>query len=325
MSYTTWNKEELIKEIERLNRLNEALMNEKDQEIKLDYAWAGHLGNWYWDYQTNIVTFNDLKVKALGFNMDEVPKPIGFEFFTERIHKDDYDYVMQNMRDHLYGKINAYDVEYRIKTKQGDYKYYHDIGKVTKRNLEGKPLFLAGIVFDITERRLALQKLEHMNKILEKQSSTDALTQLLNHRALYDKLHEINQKRHQNPAVLAMMDLDDFKMINDTYGHLVGDEVLFETAQILKKYTHNNDFVGRYGGEEFLMVIADPNIDQVKTKLENIRKAIEKHFKDKNLNVTMSIGFAEKQKDMINTWIQRADQALYKAKEEGKNIVVEAI
>lgn len=325
MSYQAWKKEDLIQEIERLKRLNEVLMDEKDQEIKLDYAWAVHLGNWYWDYATNVVTFNDLKVKTLGFNMDEVPSPIGFEFFTERIHKDDYDYVMQNMRDHLYGKINAYDVEYRIQAKDGSYKYYHDLGKVTKRDSNGKPLFLAGIVFDITERRLALQELERMNKILEKQSSTDSLTKLLNHRALYDKLNEIQRSKHDNNAILSMMDLDGFKNINDTYGHLVGDEVLSDTAKILEKHAKNPDFVGRYGGEEFLMVMIGKTKEECNILLENIRKEIVDHFKKKNLEITISIGYTIKQKESINEWIKRADQALYHAKKNGKNRVVEGI
>jgi diguanylate cyclase (GGDEF)-like protein/PAS domain S-box-containing protein len=325
MSYQAWNKKDLISEIERLKRLNEVLLDEKDQEIKLDYAWAGHLGNWYWDYVTNVVTFNDLKVMALGFQIDEVPSPIGFEFFTERIHKDDYDYVMQNMRDHLYGKINAYDVEYRIQAKDGSYKYYHDLGKVTKRDSNGKPLFLAGIVFDITERRLALQELERMNKILEKQSSTDSLTKLLNHRALYDKLNEIQRSKHDNNAILSMMDLDDFKNINDTYGHLVGDEVLSDTAKILEKHAKNPDFVGRYGGEEFLMVMIGKTKEECNILLENIRKEIVDHFKKKNLEITISIGYTIKQKESINEWIKRADQALYHANKNGKNRVVEGI
>lgn len=325
MSYQAWKKEDLIQEIERLKRLNEVLMDEKDQEIKLDYAWAGHLGNWYWDYATNVVTFNDLKVKTLGFNMDEVPSPIGFEFFTERIHKDDYDHVMQNMRDHLYGKINAYDVEYRIQAKDGSYKYYHDLGKVTKRDKDGKPLFLAGIVFDITERRLVLQELERMNKILEKQSSTDSLTKLLNHRALYDKLYEIQKHKHDKTMILSMMDLDDFRNINDTFGHLVGDDVLSDTAEILRKHTKNNDFVGRYGGEEFLMVMLGKTKEECNIELESIRKEIESHFKKRNLPMTISIGYAMKQKESINEWIKRADQALYQAKKQGKNRVVEGI
>jgi diguanylate cyclase (GGDEF)-like protein/PAS domain S-box-containing protein len=324
VSYQSWNKEDLIQEIERLKRLNEVLMDEKDQEIKLDYAWAGHLGNWYWDYETNVVTFNDLKVEALGYDISEVPRPVGFQFFTERIHKDDYDYVMQNMRDHLYGKINAYDVEYRIQAKNGDYKYYHDIGKVTKRDENGKPLFLAGIVFDITERRIALQKLEKLNKTLEKLSSTDSLTKLLNHRALYDKLHEIYEQKNNKIMTLAMMDLDDFKKINDTYGHLVGDEVLLETAEILKEYTSKLDFVGRYGGEEFLMVQIGKTSEESKIIFENIRKAVEDHFHKKKLPMTITIGFKLKQNESINDWIKRADEALYQAKRNGKNQVVEA-
>ena len=140
-------------ELEEKTRLLDQLKREQKEEETLKFSWTGNLGHWYWDVKSNHVTFNELKIKALGFEPDEVPENIGFEFFTERLHPDDYEPVMQNMRDHLAGRTPVYETEYRIRTKGGAWKYFYDRGSITRRSEEGAPLLVAGIVFDITERK----------------------------------------------------------------------------------------------------------------------------------------------------------------------------
>ncbi len=153
MDYTNLSKEELIIEIQSKDRFIEQYKQEKEQELDLSFAWTGNLGHWYWDVKENIVRFNKKKATALGYTEDEIPENVGFEWFTEKLHPDDYEPVMQNMRDHLHNKSEAYEVEYRIRAKSGDWKWYYDRGTVTKRTSNGTPLFLAGIVFDITEKK----------------------------------------------------------------------------------------------------------------------------------------------------------------------------
>lgn len=324
MDYNAMTKAELINEISRLTRLNEAMKYDIDHEVNLDYAWTGHLGNWYWDYPTNIVEFNDLKVTNLGYNIEEILSPIGFQFFTDKIHPEDYEQVMQNMRKHLLGKTPAYDVEYRIQSKTGDYKYYHDIGRVTKRDESGKPLFLAGVVFDITEKRVMLEELRKMNENLAIESSNDALTRILNHRGLYEQLQKLYQEKEAYQSLsIAMMDLDDFKNVNDMFGHLKGDEVLRSTATILKKYEGVSVTVGRYGGEEFLMIFKNKTKENVLRILEEVREDIESYFKKTKYKTTISIGYAHYKSEKIDKWLNRADSALYEAKRQGKNSVKE--
>ena len=156
--YENFTREELIEQLQTKDRLLEAWAREREEEETLKFAWTGNLGHWYWDVQANQVAFNPLKATNLGYKKSEIPKNCGYEFFTDKLHPEDFEPVMQNMRDHLYGKISVYEVEYRIQTKNGEWKWYYDRGKVTKRDAEGKPLFLAGIVFDISERKSMQEK-----------------------------------------------------------------------------------------------------------------------------------------------------------------------
>ena len=168
MDYSLLTREELIGKLEEKEILVSQLLLEREQETRLDYAWNGNLGAWYWNVRTDTVTFNPLKATTLGYSPEELPQDIGFSFFTEKLHPDDYQKVMQSMLDHLQGNSPVYEVEYRIQAKDGSYKWYYDRGKITRYEESGKPLFLAGIVFDITEKIKMQESLETSNRMLDK-------------------------------------------------------------------------------------------------------------------------------------------------------------
>lgn len=125
-----------------------------------------------------------------------------------------------------------------------------------------------------------------------------------------------------------MMDIDYFKKINDRYGHLAGDMVLYKIGKLLKGHIRESDFSCRYGGEEFAMVLPNSNLEEAKRMCERFRELIEgKHFKydASKFQITISIGIAEYDISVDQTLMEligRADQALYKAKEEGRNRVI---
>ena len=159
-------------------------------------------------------------------------------------------------------------------------------------------------------------------------SITDGLTKLYNSR-YFKEMFEMEferAKRFKKNLSMIILDIDHFKSINDTYGHLQGDSVLKEVGYILKQSVRKVDFVARYGGEEFAVLAIDTDIDNTCILAEKIRKQIEFHrFKaEKNpLKVTVSLGIASISEDVSNylDLIKRADDSLYKAKEGGRNRV----
>ncbi|MDD4184295.1 MAG: sensor domain-containing diguanylate cyclase [Candidatus Izemoplasmatales bacterium] len=320
MKHPGQSNEELQKIIADLKIENEELLKEKALEDELAFSWAGNLGRWYWDVKTDKVRFNPLKVTAIGYDMSELPEDIGFRFFTEKLHPDDYEPTMQAMRDHLEGRSDVYEVEYRIKSKSGAYRYYYDRGVITRRDNAGKPLFLAGIVFDVTKRREIELELEEKNKILAKMAITDSLTSLNNHRSIYDNLNKLlSSKKDTESLSVAIFDLDDFKKINDTRGHLYGDTVLREVASVIKESLREGDIAGRYGGEEFLIIFPDTSIDEAHRIADKIRSEVQLKFNGESIGLTISGGVAEANGESANQLIDNADRNLYRSKHSGKN------
>lgn len=316
------SREDLLQEIEGLQMLCQQLLQEKEQETKLDYAWTGNLGHWYWNIKANHVTFNPLKAKAIGYDPQDLDEPIGYQFFTQKLHPDDYEKTMQNMRDHLAGTAPVYEVEYRIRHRDGSYRWFYDRGRITQRDDKGAPLFLAGIVFDITDRRMQQESLVAENRRLELQSTMDELTKVFNHRAIMEYLQSAMKQSEDDGTSLSviMMDIDDFKKVNDSRGHLFGDDVLKTSAALMRESTRNQDRVGRYGGEEFLIVLPGSDASNAKKIGTRICRKIKAHDFD-GCQVTISGGVASFSGESRMKLIEQADQNLYRAKQQGKDQV----
>ncbi len=279
----------------------------------MDFPWAGNLGSWYWYIKTNHVICNDQKIFALGFQKEDIPAQIGFEFFTDKIHPDDFERVMNNMRDHLYGRSFVYDTSYRIRTTDGQWKWFYDRGKITKRDEDGKPVLLTGILFDISEQKAMEELLETQNRQLIELSSTDYLTKILNRKALMEKLdYEIRRiTRTKADLCIFMIDADHFKKVNDTYGHLTGDKILIQMTQIIQKTIRNTDFFGRFGGEEFIVVFPDCDLPGGLEVAERIRAAIQDTIFESDIKMTISGGIVAYQGETIDQMIEIADKLLY--------------
>ncbi|SDX30759.1 sensor domain-containing diguanylate cyclase [Eubacterium barkeri] len=324
MDYTDLSKEQLLARIRELELLNQELLSEREQDTTLEYAWTGNLGHWYWNVKINSVTFNPLKITTLGYDKSEIPPNVTYQFFTDKLHPEDYQRVMDVMYDHLYGRVNVYEVEYRIKTKDGKYKWYYDRGKITQYDEDGKPLFLAGIVFDISEKKRIQAELEYKNKILAEMSSIDGLTKISNHRTLIDYLNAgiTDVQKTKRPLSIAIFDIDDFKQVNDLHGHVYGDQVLIEIAAIIKKSIRDSDMAGRYGGEEFMIVFMNTDLENASHIAERIRKTIENTLFANGINVTISCGIKQYMGENATDFIHEADKNLYEAKNIGKNLVI---
>jgi len=166
------------------------------------------------------------------------------------------------------------------------------------------------------------KEIEEKNLLLEKLSATDTLTQLSNRLELDRRLEEVYQHKDEN-YYLIMIDIDFFKRVNDTYGHLAGDAVLKQVAKILRKSLKEADTIGRWGGEEFLILLHAKDDASIVSIAERIRKNIEIDTFVENLKITISLGVSSiKSTKSINDWTNRCDAALYEAKESGRNRVV---
>ncbi|NPV27368.1 MAG: GGDEF domain-containing protein [Firmicutes bacterium] len=165
---------------------------------------------------------------------------------------------------------------------------------------------------------------------LKDQLERDLLTGLYNRLALYNILNRLLKAAQEKgkPLVVAMLDLDNFKDINDQFGHAVGDEVLRAAAGVIKKALRAMDKVVRYGGEEFVIILPETGLSKAQIALERIRTQIEgqRFLPTADLTVTVSIGAVEYSgtgtTPSVNELIARADEAMYTAKKEGKNRVV---
>ncbi|WP_057831993.1 GGDEF domain-containing protein [Colwellia sp. TT2012] len=178
--------------------------------------------------------------------------------------------------------------------------------------------------------RLEQQSRVFENKIIDQQrkSMQDALTKLANRAAFDDYFAKAMVRFHHKPFPLALvvLDIDDFKQINDTYGHAAGDKTLQVIANTIVKNVSKGVFVGRYGGEEFVLIYSQAQETALTLELDALNKYIARlpfKFKSNKVSITLSIGATHiKADDNIHIAFERADQAMYKAKKQGKNQVI---
>lgn len=178
--------------------------------------------------------------------------------------------------------------------------------------------------------RLAIKLSQH-KRALSALSRTDSLTGLLNHGAWKDLLHLKFQqcRQHNTQATLALIDIDHFKVINDSYGHIVGDAALRQLSQELKRLLDEYELAGRYGGDEFCVILPTLPLAKAEVLMEQLREALEqyRHPDVPDLRVSLSIGLARYQagyKDAVD-WLEDADKALYTAKHTGRNTISVAL
>jgi diguanylate cyclase (GGDEF)-like protein len=170
------------------------------------------------------------------------------------------------------------------------------------------------------ERAAYLQQQEDMARC-------DGLTGLYNHRMFQETLREeINRtRRYQRPLSLIMLDIDHFKKFNDTYGHPVGDEVIKMVARTIKGMIRATDRAFRYGGEEFTLVLPETTCENGMILAGRVRQKVEDDRSVQNLSITISLGITDLRPDeTAESFIKRADAALYAAKDGGRNRVVRA-
>lgn len=172
-----------------------------------------------------------------------------------------------------------------------------------------------------------IKKINFMYSQTRYLSLTDALTGLYNRRHFNAELERefMRSKRYGGNLCIAIIDIDFFKKINDTYGHLCGDYVLKEVAYLILENFRKTDMVFRYGGEEFVVLMTETSLENSLIPLERLRKTIENNnfiFKGEKIKVTISIGTETNHTESTEEFLNNADKALYQAKQSGRNQTV---
>lgn len=205
---------------------------------------------------------------------------------------------------------------------------YQNVTILPLRSSTGKTDHVCLIIYDVTGVAVNKRQLESANTKLQELALRDGLTGLLNRR-YWESCLEREFARHQrydNPVSLVIFDIDHFKRVNDTYGHQTGDEVIRATARITSQLVRETDFAGRYGGEEFVVLLPGTTLDGAAQFAERLRSTIERQqldYQGSPLTFTISLGVATLADDMAGyqALLERADKALYQSKEGGRNQV----
>ena len=184
------------------------------------------------------------------------------------------------------------------------------------------------IIYDVTDVATNRRQLQAANQELQRLSSTDRLTGLFNRGHWEEMLRQdyARHRRYERNAALVMFDIDHFKKINDSYGHQAGDAVIQQTAELVRQCTRDADIAGRYGGEEFVVLLPDTDSEGAVTFAERLRQSIEAYevvHEGRSIRFTVSLGIADLS-EPTNGYaqlIERADIALYSSKASGRNQV----
>jgi len=273
------------------------------------------LFKWNNDEKWTVDSVSKSVAKLLGYTKEE------FEnnniYYTDCIHPDDLEQVTQEHINSI--SYRAYYFEhkpYRLVRKDGDLKWILHSTVIVRDN-ENNIISFVGYLTDITE-------LKNREIELKNISRTDRLTKI-NNRMYTDDVLE-NQyyrfKRDKELCSVILVDIDHFKSVNDTYGHLVGDNVLIEFARILGTSLRKGDVLGRWGGEEFLIILPHTKLEDAMKSAEKLRKIVDKNKFPTLDHLTASFGVSTFEESMnIEHLIDIADKALYKSKENGRNCV----
>lgn len=205
---------------------------------------------------------------------------------------------------------------------------YQNITLIPLQSADGQVNHVGVIIYDVTDTAVSKQQLLTANTQLQSMSRTDMLTQL-NNRGYWEECLDNEFKRIKRTghiSSLVIFDIDHFKNVNDTYGHQAGDEVIRDTARMLRENMRTTDVAGRYGGEEFTVILVDTLAEQAKIFAERLRQTIEActiEYEGLSIKYTVSLGIAEMNEEIgsYQEWLECSDKSLYYAKENGRNQV----
>ena len=272
-------------------------------------------GLWDWDLRTDTLHCSERWCSIVGIEHPDEPESSAVWF--ERVHPDDILEVRTALDAHLLGEAEHFECEARMRDGAGDYRWTHCRG-LALRNEQGEPLRIAGSLADVTDRRLAEERLLH-------DAMHDALTGLPNRTLFVEQLRQMIKRRQRyGPRHFAVLylDLDRFKVINDSLGHGVGDELLIAVAHRLVACLRETDTIARLGGDEYGILLEDlVHEDEALQIAERLQQSLRTpcELSSHSVVVTASIGvvLGPDHYELPSDLLRDADIAMYRAKELG--------
>lgn len=290
------------------------ITNEKNQMFELEKSRnrmeniieGTNVGTWELDQETGKYFYNERWAEMLGYTLEEL-SPVSEQTWKRLVHPDDLE--LQFSRDEkLYNKeIDFYDDEYRMIHKNGSIVWIQDRGKVISWTKDGKPHIISGTHTDITKRKDLELDMAHL-------SYCDQLTGLYNRRYFEAKLKEINIESNL-PITLIMADINGLKLVNDSFGHALGDELLIKAAEVLKRGCRSSDIVSRLGGDEFVAILINTNSLQAERIIKRINSIASKE-KIGAIDISISFGYETKKNmsENILDVLKNAEDYMYRHK-----------
>jgi diguanylate cyclase (GGDEF)-like protein/PAS domain S-box-containing protein len=280
---------------------------------------AGGIGVWEWLPETESLNWDDQMLGLYQISREEFQRD-GYTAWRRRVHPDDLPGV-ELAWDKAMARGGRFEAEFRIIRPDGRQRSIQAAALASRDDKTGK-LKMTGVNWDVTEQKEMEARLKHL-------SVTDPLTGARNRRYFMDKTRtEIARaRRYELPLSLLTMDIDHFKVVNDTLGHDTGDEVLKSCVTAWGNTLRQTDIFSRIGGEEFAVLLVQTGGDQALSMAERLRKTIETleiSCGREPVRVTVSIGVTSFRggEDSLDQMMKRSDTALYTAKEKGRNQVV---
>ncbi len=306
----------------------EAALKESERLLRESQAIAG-LGSYVLDVPAGLWNSSDVCDQIFGIDQEYERSMAGW---VALVNPDDRARMADYFSSEVLGKGGAFDTVYRvIRHNDGAERWVHGLGKVEFDD-QGHPLRMHGTIQDVTERKAATDQIEHL-------AFYDPLTDLPNRRLMLDRLEQAlnSSARRNRHGALMLIDMDNFKTLNDTLGHNVGDQLLVEVASRIKSCIRDGDTVARLGGDEFVVILQDlDESDVAANDAKNVALKIQGQLgrpyllnlalngdktNQRSHHCTSSVGITlfRDQPVTIDELLKRADTAMYQAKAAGRN------
>lgn len=306
-------------------------------------------GIWDWNANTGYVYRNPGWYAMLGYPSHSMANSV--LTWESVIHPEDYPRVMAHFEAYINQRNEHYLVEYRCRCQDGSYLWIEDSGYIIAHNEDGSVARMLGAHRNIDANKRLVAQLQQRNQSLESQvaertrelswvnqqlqrqldenrelAERDALTRIANRYRLEKalQLECEHAQRFRQPLSLIAMDLDDFKPINDRYGHAHGDAALLRVVDVLRACLREQDLLARWGGDEFVIVLPQASLGEALEVAARLRQAMAQIEPVGDFRLTMSYGVVQwEEGEDQHALLARADKALYRAKGSGKNAIAE--